>query len=385
MGLNINNASSGPAVATLSHAPTETEAKVWQEAFFDAVAEGNSELVSKMLDRGGIDLTVINHWYGQAALNIAIEQGRNDVAKLLLGKCGDDPLVLNALDRRKHTPLTLAATMHNVDLLVDVIHASAATNDIPRQIPSSTTYGPTEIGLIKMLIEAKGDKTVALELAVKAHLIAVAKVLKSGGADPVAVLQRCAEQGDNGSVALLIREHLVFLGAIITSVHNEVEAGNVPAVQLLLTVADSEISKEISIELLQQYAEKGEVSHARTLIAAEAFSSDAIRFLGRDDTLSDDEKVRRMSVLIKAGGNADQILEKLASSKKMDQVKLLVRAGAPAVEVLMDLGRAGNRQTAQSLIHLGADAATAMSRLIEADEQDAANVLVVALAGAMTS
>lgn len=366
------------ASATTSHGATVSSLpKIPNEKLFSAVIDADRDRLLSLFKHGQVDLTAIHDAHGQTALHMAIALGHDGIARILLSAAHDDPQVVNALDRQGYTPLMRAAALDDVDMMQVLIHAGATTDNRIKDYrypPANPSQQDRAVIKAMILMAAGGDKTVALQLAVKDYRYEVAELFANAGANGAQALRHFAEQRDQRCVHTMINRHYADEDDVERVLNHAARTGSVRMATMLIMEGASET------ELLKQYAGFGETTSLKTLFNAGAVANEAFEHILEASYLTKTQKMERFSALLRAGGDADDLLDELGERNDVEAQRMLIVAGAPAANVLMDLARAGRRDAAQALIRIGADVATAINALLENGEQSAANVLTLAMA-----
>lgn len=380
MKSTLTGVSPGSSATTSYDATVLSLPKISNDELFRAVINADRDRLSSMFEQGQVDLTAIHDAHGQTALHMAIASGHGDIVKMLLNVAHDDPFIVNVLDRQGYTPLMRAAALDDVSMMQDLIHAGATTdNSIKnyRSPPSNRSAQDAAVIKAMVLMAAGGDKTVALQLAVKSLMYGVADLFSNAGANGAQALRHFAEQRDQSCVHVMINRRYADEDDVERVLDYAARAGDVRTATMLIMGGASET------ELLKHYAGVGETIGLKVLFDAGAVANEAFENILDASYLTKTQKMERFSALLKAGGNADDLLEELGERNDIGAQRMLIVAGAPAVNMLMDLARAGKREAAQAYIRIGVDVATAINELLENDEQSAANVLTMAMAVAV--
>ena len=354
--------------------------KVPVDELFNAIINADHDGLSLILEQGLVDLTTISDATGQTPLHTAIASGHGDIVRILLSVADHDPLVINALDRDGYTPLMLAAALDDVPLMQHLIHAGAATdNNITDYRDPHPNPSRNDRAAIKamVLLAARGDKTVALQLAVENHKYSVAELFSRAGANGEQALQHFVEQRDRHGMHAMIDRQYADANDVERVLDRAVQSGDEHATSMLVN------ENAPATKLLMQYTELGDIAGLKALVKAKAFSDQAFENILDASNLTKAQKMKIFSTMLKAGAKLDGLLDKLGKRNNVEAQRLLIIAGAPAVHMLMDLARAGRRDAAQTFIRIGADVAKAIDELLLNGEQTAAHVLTVAMAQAV--
>ncbi|CAM4338174.1 hypothetical protein BOTU111921_24225 [Bordetella tumbae] len=354
--------------------------KIPKDEVFHAVRRGDVDGLSYLLDQCQVDLTAIDD-DGETALHLAISIGRDGIAKLLLEKCGDAPLILNALDREGYTPLMRASAMAKVDLMQALVKKGGETNISAKVLWES--FGMPmlhpDIAAPQILIEAEGELSKAFVIALIRCNILAAELYFYAGASTSFALEQLVNRHDVGPLQLLLVHQWASKSEVVTALGNALQSANTRAAKVLIPAAAVDV-----LDLWVTCARHGELEKVKTLLSAvKGFQCRAVRALLEMKNLAEAEKVAALRVLIRGGAmlTATGVIERAVFRGDSDaDVRSLINAGASTIDLLMKLGRHGDRGTAQRLIGYGANPFAAMDKLIQDGEQDAANVLAVAAA-----
>ncbi|CAM4101554.1 hypothetical protein BOTU111921_11690 [Bordetella tumbae] len=179
---------------------------------FHAAETGDIDALVHLLDEYQFDLTTIDEREGQTVLHQAIAGGHDAMVKMLLGRAGNDPQILDAKDRDGYTPLMRATEKGNVALMQALIDVGARTDDsvaLGSLAKKGGNYeSPAKQATITalMLIEARGDISEAFALAMEHRSRYAAKLFFDAGASTLPAMQRLPFR--DVIHQLVLREHI---------------------------------------------------------------------------------------------------------------------------------------------------------------------------------
>jgi hypothetical protein len=322
------------ASSTSSSSPSDTP----QKELFDAITAGDAQTIKALCDTYPINLGVSDQ-YGNTPIHLAIRTGQHSIASFLLDAAGTrDRSFLSATDHSGATPLMLATYVRDIALMKRLVELG--TDDgAGEQILAQDEQQAASLIPAMILLEARGDLSIAFELAVDYRIVEAATIYFEAGASTVSPLR-----GDSATLAWLSDHYLIQISDVFVVLDEATSAHDAQTITLLtspefvlhtLTTLDVPTDKLI-LEALHRFILAG--------INPEIL----------------------LSALVEQLTSYDSIELQKAQTSDFDLLRLLISIGTPCTDETVKLVKSGefkNLWIVTRMIDYGADAVAALKAL----------------------